>query len=185
MKTRTLIGVALAIGAVVAPSMLGAQDQIGPKALSNRSLQLTRTSIQIVELRRIGEFDYFVRVDVASGNKDLQTLIFVQDQKSNRFGLANDRTGKSVPRGFPFVIGSRPGGVVWASEFGSVWKHQSIRVFAVVAEIGGNARWDRKKEFESLRYLPFDQETKIEGALRMLADYGWRPQGYTFLDAPN
>ena len=47
----------------------------------------------------------------------------------------------SRPPGFPFVIGSRPGGLVWASEFGSVWKHQSIRVFAVVAEIGENARW--------------------------------------------
>jgi hypothetical protein len=186
MMMRTLICLALTIGAVCAPVMLGAQDHPFPQATApGRGGQLVRTPIEIVELRRIGELDYFVRVDVDSSSKDLQTLIFVQDLKSNRFGLAFDRTAKSEPPGFPFVIGPRPGGLIWASEFSSMWKHSSIRVFAVVAEISENARWDRTKEFESLRYLPFGYETKIEGVLQVLSTFRWRPRGFTSLDAPD
>ena len=66
-----------------------------------------------------------------------------------------------------------------------MWKHSSIRVFAVVAEISENARWDRTKEFESLRYLPFGYETKIEGVLQVLSTFRWRPRGFTSLDAPD
>jgi len=186
MRTRTLICLALTIGAVCAPSMLGAQDKPYPKPGGpGRGGQLIRTPIEIVELRRIGELDYFVRVDVDSESNELQTLIFVQDLKSGRFGLAFDSTRKSTPPGFPFVIDARPGGRIWASEFSSVWKHPSIRVFAVVAAISESAGWDRTKEFESLRYLPFGYETKIEGVLQVLATYRWRPQGFTSLDAPN
>jgi hypothetical protein len=181
-----MIGVALMVLGVCAPSMLSAVDEPLQKTApppSNRG-ELVRTAIKIVELRRTGEWDYSVRVDVDSESRNLQTLIFVQDHKSRQFGLAYDRTPKTFPPGFPFVESSRPGGLIWRSEFSSVFKHPSIKVFAVVAEIGGNARVDRKKEFDSLRYLPFMQETEIEGVLQLLANFQWRPQGYTFLDAP-
>jgi hypothetical protein len=183
--TRTVLVVAFTIGAVCAP-MLGAQDKPLPKPGAGRgAVQLVRTPIEIVELRRTGELDYFVRVDVDSESQDLQTLIFLQDLKTYRFGLAFDSTHKSDPPGFPFVTGSRPGGLIWASEFSSIWKHPSIKVFAVVAQVSESARWDRAKEFESLRYLPFQYETKIEGVLQVLATFRWRPQGFTSLDAPN
>jgi hypothetical protein len=184
MTTRLLLGLALTFAGLVSSAMVGAQTKPKPGIQSGRGAQLVKTPIEILELRRIGPLEFLARIDVGSENKDLQTLIFVQDRKSDRFGLASDRTGKSRPPGFPFVTGSRPGGVEWTSEFSSLWKHPSIKVFAVVAAISDNARFDRDKEFDSLRYVPFSEAVKIEDVLRMLADFKWRPQGYTFLDAP-
>jgi hypothetical protein len=182
--TRTLLFIALATVVICAGPMAGAQDKPLPRG-GRGSTQLVRTAIEIVELRRTGDLDYSVRVDVDSDSKDLQTLIFLQDINTGRFGLAFDRTRKSEPPGFPYVAGSRPGVLTWASEFSSVWKHPSIRVFAVVAQISEGARVDRVKEFESLRYLPYTYETKIEGVLQVLDTFRWRPRGFTSLDAPN
>ena len=54
-------------------------------------------------------------------------------------------------------------------------------VFAVACELGERAGWDRARDLGALSYLPFGEASSIDQVLRILAEFDWRPIGYTYV----
>lgn len=185
MSPRIPVSLAFLIGWCSVAPTLATQVNPGPSGRRGAAREAAATRVEIIELRQLRGLDYQVRVGVSGEASELQLLIFAQDLTSGRFGLAVDTIGKSRPPGFPYVSGSNGWMSEWMSVFTSAWGHPSIRVFAIACELGPRARWDRDREFRSLRDLPFGEVTNIHNVLQILADYQWRPVGYTFLDAPH
>ncbi|HEY6360166.1 MAG TPA: hypothetical protein VIX63_03640 [Vicinamibacterales bacterium] len=172
------------VGSCLLTAMLAAQGKpTFPQG--GRASQAANVRVEIVQLRKLPGPAYEVRVRLTgwAGNRQPQVLLFVQEQKGRRFFLAADRDANGRPL-FPTRSKLDPpveATSEWTSKFSSPVGDAPVRVLAVACIPGARASLYPEKEADAFKYLPFGEAATEEQLFRILAEFDWRPVGYTDL----
>jgi len=139
-----------------------------------------RVRIEVLELRPLRDPSFAIRVGLSGliGGRPLQVLIFTQDEKSGSFRLAIDQGAKGPPR-LPKLSSAAESTAEWTTTF--VMPFGRPTVYAVACEVSDRAKGDWARELGALSRLPYGEATSIDQVLRLLAEFDWRPVGYTYV----
>jgi hypothetical protein len=178
MIRRTTSLLALALGM---PALTGAQE---PQA-----------RVEIVGVDTQSPSAYRVRLAVTSPlpvNQLFQPLVFVKDLRNGSYQIAVDGKGQPVlpyrekaekpaPDRSEWVVTLSPPSAGGRASSKVLVRPARIAVYAVACLIEPRQGWDRSKDRDAFRLLPFGSAKTFDDVLSILAGFGWRPVGFTYV----
>jgi hypothetical protein len=148
--------------------------------------------VEIVRVDTLSPSAYRVLVAVTSQrpvDQSFQPLMFVRDLRTGRFEVAVDDKGQPVLPRLEKPEKPGPGRSEWvvtlapplAGRGSSKPARARIALYAVACFVEGRQAWDRTKERDAFRLLPFGSAKTFDDILSMLAGLGWQPAGFTYV----